>query len=164
LYAFYDKAPLSNVGPTTPGVSGVRPVDAPQPVHYQDDEEAAPPQPPTPDSEDQGQNPSEPVPTPGATTTSSRLRYEQVIYKDEHGNIIPEDELSKLIEEQGSNIEFRTVYETQTKVLKAGEEPPLGAKQILGGGGREGEGEVPVYPVGQNPETVEGEKKAYRTA
>jgi hypothetical protein len=72
-----------------------------------------------------------------------------------------------LLEEQGSNIEFRTVYETQTKVLRQGEEPPLGAKQILGGGGgagREGEGEVPVYPEGQNPETVEGEKKAYRTA
>jgi hypothetical protein len=34
------------------------------------------------------------------------------------------------MEEQGDNIEFRTVYETQTKVLAPGEELPPGAKRF----------------------------------
>lgn len=61
----------------------------------------------------------------------SQLRYEEVVYKDEHGNIIPEEQLSSILAEQGENIEFKTVYETQTKTLKAGEEPPKGAKLVL---------------------------------
>ena len=72
-----------------------------------------------------------------------------------------------MLAEQGKNIEFRTVYETKTKTLSVGEEPPRGAKLIqakspVGGGG----GDVPVYPEGQNPETGEeggSEKQAYRT-
>ena len=68
-----------------------------------------------------------------------------------------------MIERDGENIEFRTVYETQTKVLKPGEEPPPGAKKVPYHARMDGE--VPVYPEGQNPETAdEGEKKAYRTA
>lgn len=73
-----------------------------------------------------------------------------------------------MVAEQGNNIEFRTVYETKTKTLRVGEEPPRGAKLIqakspVGGAG--GAGDVPVYPDGQNPETGEegGEKQAYRT-
>jgi hypothetical protein len=74
-----------------------------------------------------------------------------------------------MVAEQGSNIEFRTVYETKTKTLRVGEEPPIGGKRIpakspVGGVG--GAGDVPVYPDGQNPETGEageGERKAYRT-
>jgi hypothetical protein len=94
------------------------------------------------------------------------MRYEEVVYKDEFGNIIPEEQLSKLLEEQGENIEFRTIYETQTKILKPGEEPPKGARRIpVENGKRPGEQEVrPVYPEGVNPETEEGEKKAYKTA
>jgi hypothetical protein len=88
------------------------------------------------------------------------MRYEEVIYKDEHGNVIPKEELEKLLSEQGENVEFRTVYETQTKILRPGEEPPKGARVVAPAAG-----EVPEYPVGQNPETEEkgGEKKAYRT-
>ena len=94
------------------------------------------------------------------------MRYEEVIYKDEMGNIIPEDQLASLLAEQGDNVEFRTVYETQTKVLKPGEQPPPGAKVVRRQDIREADkGEVPKYPEGQNPETKEeGEKKAYRTA
>lgn len=92
------------------------------------------------------------------------MRYEEVIYKDEKGNIIPEDQLAALLAEQGDNIEFRTIYETQTKVLKPGEQPPPGAKRVRKPDNLEG-GEVPKYPQGQNPETKEEtEKKAYRTA
>lgn len=85
------------------------------------------------------------------------------MYRDEHGNIIPEDELQRLLSEQGDHIEFKTVYETQTKILKPGEELPPGAKKMAP---KQEEGEVPVYPKGQNPETVDekGEKKPYRTA
>jgi hypothetical protein len=54
-----------------------------------------------------------------------------VVYRDEQGNIIPEDQLSQLVAEQGEKIEFRTIYETKTKTLKPGEQPPKGAKRIL---------------------------------
>lgn len=100
--------------------------------------------------------------TPGVE--ADELRFEEVVYKDEYGNIIPEDVLSSLLEEQSGNIEFQTIYETQTKVLAPGELPPPGAKRIpyvppVGGGD-----DLPEYPEGQNPETnEEGEKKAYRT-
>ena len=158
------------MGIQTPAVSGVLPVDAAQPVHYQDEEEGEPPQPPTDEEENVAEaTVTEPVPTNEAKTTPAakggHLRYEEVVYKDEYGNIIPEDQLSALIAEQGENIEFRTVYETQTKILKPGEEPPAGAKRIPVDAKLGGKGGVPVYPDAQNPETVEeGEKKAYRTA
>jgi hypothetical protein len=88
-------------------------------------------------------------------------RYEEVVYKDEFGNIIPEDELSSMLAEQGDNIEFKTVYETKTKTLRAGEEPPMGAKQVPY---VPPVGDVPVQPEGQKPDTGEdGEKKPYRT-
>lgn len=58
------------------------------------------------------------------------MRYEEIVYKDENGNIIPEEILSSMLSEKSGNIEFRTIYETQTKTLKAGEEPPKGAKRI----------------------------------
>jgi hypothetical protein len=144
-------------------VSGVPPVDAAQPVHYQDDEEAQAPQPPT----DGASIPDDQAPPQEKTTAAAKgghMRYEEVVYKDEFGNIIPEDQLSSLLAEQGENIEFRTVYETQTKVLRPGEQPPPGAKRIPRPDNYEA-GEVPKYPEGQNPETKEeGEKKAYRTA
>jgi len=160
---------LTSIPQTSAASSGVLPNDAAQPVHYQDDEV---PEPPEETSEDDSPVPTgspattipEPAPpVPLAKEKGPRMRYEEVIYKDEHGNVIPKAELEKLLAEQGENVEFRTVYETQTKILRPGEEPPKGARVVgnVGGGG-----EVPEYPVGQNPETEEkkgGEKKAYRT-
>ena len=122
-------------------------------MHYQDDEEAQPPPPPS----DEEEAPEiEPKPTPGQITPAANsaggghLRYEEVVYKDEFGNIIPEEQLSSMLAEQGDQIEFRTIYETQTKVLKPGEEPPPGAKRIPYDPNKE---QVPKYPEGQNPET-----------
>lgn len=94
------------------------------------------------------------------------MRFEEVVYRDEFGNILDDEALAALIAEQGDNIEFKTVYETKTKTLKPGEEPPPGAKQVVVG---QDQGDVPVYPEGQNPDTGGppedggGEKKAYRT-
>ena len=154
---------MTGINPTTPPVSGVPPIDEPQPVHYQDEEEAAPPQPPTDEDAAAEKEATGPPGITPAMSGTGHMRYEEVIYKDEYGNIIPEDELKKLLEEQGENIEFRTVYETQTKVLKPGEEPPAGAKRIPFNPNKQQE--VPQYPEGQNPETQEGEEKgAYRTA
>ena len=158
-YEQYDKQKLTPIEQTSPAVSGVPPIDEPQPVHYQDDEEAVPAQPPTAEVGEQEVGPTSAKVTP--RVSGGHMRYEEVVYKDEHGNIIPEEELKKLMEEQGENIEFKTVYETQTKVLRAGEEPPPGAKRIPYDPNRE---RHPQYPEGQNPETQEGEeRKAYRT-
>jgi len=159
---------LTSIAQISAASSGVLPVDAALPVHYQDDEV---PEPPEETSEEE--YPEQPL-SEAATTThepdppllpakdnkAPRMRYEEVVYKDEHGNIIPKEDLEKLLSEQGDNVEFRTVYETQTKILRPGEEPPKGARVVAPAGG-----EVPEYPVGQNPETEEkgGEKKAYRT-
>ena len=130
-------------------------------MHYQDNDEGV-----IIDPSSEGDD-SIPELHAGRTTPRARgaMRYEEVVYKDEFGNIIPEDQLSKLLEEQGENIEFRTVYETQTKVLKPGEEPPKGARRIPIENAKLPGEQVPVYPEGVNPETEEGgEKKAYRTA
>ena len=88
------------------------------------------------------------------------MRYEEVVYKDEHGNIIPEEQLSSMLAE-GGNIEFKTIYETKTKTLLAGEAPPKGAKRIDLDRPGDKANDIPILPEGQNPET--GEKKAYRT-
>jgi hypothetical protein len=58
------------------------------------------------------------------------LRFEEIVYKDENGNIIPDEIVSSILSEKSGNIEFRTIYETQTKTLKPGEAPPKGAKRI----------------------------------
>lgn len=155
---------MRGITPTSPPVSGVPPVDAAKPIHYQDDEEAEAPQPPTYEEDDRtGIEETYAQITPvSKEKEEGQVRYEEVIYKDEYGNIIPEDQLSSLLEEQGDNIEFRTVYETQTKILGPGMEPPRGAKRVPFQ--RDAAG-VPEYPEVQNPETLEDEeKKAYRTA
>ena len=114
-------------GPTpTSTVSGVTPFKVPQPVEYEDDEDDESYPSPT----DEGDDITEDLVTATPDVGQAHLRYEEVEYKDEYGNIIPEDELSALLEEQGQNIEFRTVYETQTRILKPGEKPPPGAKRI----------------------------------
>jgi hypothetical protein len=154
---------LTAISQTSPAVSGVPPIEEAQPVHYQDEEEAAPPQPPTDEEADEKGAPTTAAQVTPLASAGGHMRYEEVVYKDERGNIIPEEELKKMMSEQGENIEFRTVYETQTRVLKPGEEPPIGAKKIPYNPNKEEP--VPKYPEGQNPETQEGEeKKAYRTA
>ena len=115
------------------------------------------PQPPT-DEEEVVYEAAESTATPHP---SGQLMYEEVIYRDEYGNVIPEDEVSRLLEERGEEIEFRTIYETQTRTLQAGEEPPAGVKRVPNNPAK---GEVPQYPEGQNPETKEEEKKPYRTS
>jgi hypothetical protein len=158
---------LTSIAQTSAASSGVLPNDAALPVHYQDDEVPEPPEETSEEDGDTSDHPTgepattapEPAPPgPLAKEKGPRMRYEEVIYKDEHGNIIPKEELERLLSEQGENVEFRTVYETQTKILRPGEEPPKGAR-VVGNAGAGGE--VPEYPVGQNPETEE--KKAYRT-
>jgi dolichyl-phosphate-mannose-protein mannosyltransferase len=156
-YAAYDKKSLSDVGKVVPTASsGVVPLDLPQPVHYQEeDEPKAEHTKPSGESEAVQQKP---------TGAVGQMRFEEVVYRDEHGNILDDEALAKLVAEQGDNIEFKTIYETKTKTLLPGEEPPPGAKRIPVGDEKV---DVPVYPEGQNPETGPaddgGEKKAYRT-
>ena len=163
-YESYKNKPLTSIPQTSAASSGVSPVDAAKPVHYQDEDLAVPPDETSDDSPDEtsvdtATTTPEPAPPVIAMAKGSRMRYEEVVYKDEHGNIIPKEELEKLLSEEGGNVEFKTVYETQTKILRPGEEPPQGARVV-------GDvPDVPEYPVGQNPETEEktGRKKAYRT-
>lgn len=164
--------PLSAIGSTIGASSSVVQVDEPQPVHYQDDKEES-----AEETDEEYDGPAETEhkvndeaahvthePIAPTNRPEGHLRLEEVVYKDEDGNIIPEDELSSLLEEQGDNIEFRTVYETQTKTLRAGEEPPPGAKQVPIKPAASAKGDGPVYPEGQKPESKEsGEKKAFRT-
>jgi hypothetical protein len=162
-YAAYDKKSLSDVGKVVPTASsGVVPHDSPQPVHYQEeDEPKAEHTKPSVESEA-----NEPVPTAQqkANGQVGQMRFEEVVYRDEHGNVLDDEALAKLVAEQGDNIEFKTIYETKTKTLLPGEEPPPGARRIPVGDEKV---DVPVYPDGQNPETAPaddgGEKKAYRT-
>ena len=162
-YAAYSKKSISDVvgKPAPTASSGVVPHDSPLPVHYQEEEE-----PKAEHTEPKAESEvKEAVPTQQKPTGQvAQMRFEEVIYRDEHGNILDDQALAKLVAEQGDNIEFKTIYETKTKTLLPGEEPPPGARRIPVG---EEKVDVPVYPEGQNPETGPGddggEKKAYRT-
>jgi dolichyl-phosphate-mannose-protein mannosyltransferase len=138
--------------------SGVVPLDSPQPVHYQEEDE-----PKAEHTKPSGESEVVPTTQPKPTGSVGQMRFEEVVYRDEHGNILDDEALAKLVAEQGDNIEFKTIYETKTKTLLPGEEPPPGARRIPVGDEKV---DVPVYPEGQNPETGpadDGEKKAYRT-
>jgi len=136
------------------------PVDSPKPVHYQEGEEQK-----AEHTKPVNGEVKEPEPTKKAMDPAGEVRFQEVVYRDEFGNILDEEALAALLAEQDGNVEFKTVYETKTKTLRPGEEPPPGARRVMGD---EQQGDVPVYPEGQNPETGglpedSDEKKAYRT-
>jgi len=136
------------------------PVDSPKPIHYQEGE-----QPKAEHTKPADGEVKEPEPTQKATDPVGQMRFQEVVYRDEFGNILDEEALAALVAEQSGNVEFKTVYETKTKTLRPGEALPPGAKKVVGD---ERQVDVPVYPEGQDPETQglpeDGEqKKAYRT-
>lgn len=89
-----------------------------------------------------------------------QFQYQEVVYRDEHGNIIPEDIVSQIMAESPEQVEFKTIYQTRTQTLQPGEEPPKGAKLVPV---ERREGEMRVDSEGQVPEAGESEARPYRT-
>lgn len=83
--------------------------------------------------------------TPQASVPdSSLIAEEKVEYRDQDGNLLNEEQVSSL---QGQ-VEFKTRYETRTKVVDA-------AGNIVGDGPAGGEGFAPPHPdVDREPETA----------
>ena len=69
--------------------------------------------------------------------TGDRPKYEHVVYRDEHGNEIPEDVLKSLQSQYGDALSMKTIYETETKTLRPGDPIPEGAREVY---------EPPEYP------------------